>query len=226
MMIIENYTLAASTSHATPYYVIRGGLPGPVFMVVSGIHGNETASIRAAKNIVNRIRQGELYIYRGTLIIVPLMNQKAYRKRIRGVPDLNRTFPRTSNGSAKHTISIALLQLVRRYRPTWYLDLHEANGLSQRNPKRLGQSIIIKPGSRGMATARRIIKDINRTIANTSYHFNIRLRERAGSSRAAVSRIIGAKAFTVETCWSLDRDLRIRYQIDIVNRFLRSAGLM
>ncbi|MEK3982947.1 succinylglutamate desuccinylase/aspartoacylase family protein [Paenibacillus sp. FSL K6-3166] len=225
-MIIENYTLAASTSHATPYYVIRGGLPGPVFMVVSGIHGNETASIRAAKNIVNRIRQGELYIYRGTLIIVPLMNQKAYRKRIRGVPDLNRTFPRTSNGSAKHTISIALLQLVRRYRPTWYLDLHEANGLSQRNPKRLGQSIIIKPGSRGMATARRIIKDINRTIANTSYHFNIRLRERPGSSRAAVSRIIGAKAFTVETCWSLDRDLRIRYQIDIVNRFLRSAGLM
>lgn len=226
MMIVENYTLASSTSHATPYYVIRGGLPGPVFMVVSGIHGNETASIRAAKNIVNHLRQGELYIYRGTLIIVPLMNQKAYRKRIRGVPDLNRTFPRTRNGSAKHPLSVALLQLVRRYRPTWYLDLHEANGLSQRSPKRLGQSIIVKPGSQGTVTARRIIKDINRTIANTSYHFNIRLRERPGSSRAAVSRIIGAKAFTVETCWSLDRDLRIRYQIDIVSRFLRSAGLM
>ena len=225
-MIIENYTLASSTSHATPYYVIRGGLPGPVFMVVSGIHGNETASIRAAQNLVNRIRQGELYIYRGTLIIVPLMNQKAYRKRIRGVPDLNRTFPRTRYASAKHPLSVALLQLVRRYRPTWYLDLHEANGLSQRNHKRLGQTIIIKPGSRGTATARRIIKDINRTITNTSYHFNIRLRERPGSSRAAVSRILGAKAFTVETCWSLDRDLRISYQIDIVSRFLRSAGLM
>lgn len=26
MMIVENYTLASSTSHATPYYVIRGGL--------------------------------------------------------------------------------------------------------------------------------------------------------------------------------------------------------
>ncbi|MEK5254893.1 succinylglutamate desuccinylase/aspartoacylase family protein [Paenibacillus sp. RS8] len=225
-MIIESYTLASSTSHATPYYVIRGGLPGPVFMVVSGIHGNETASIRAAQNLVNRLRQGELYIYRGTLIIVPLMNQKAYRKRIRGVPDLNRTFPRTPYASAKHPLSVALLQLVRRYRPTWYLDLHEANGLSQRNLKRLGQTIIIKPGSQGTATARRIIKDINRTITNTSYHFNIRLRERPGSSRAAVSRILGAKAFTVETCWSLDRDLRIRYQIDIVSRFLRSAGLM
>ena len=225
-MIIESHTLASSTSYATPYYVIRGELLGPVFMVVSGIHGNETASIRAAKNIVNHLRQGELYIYRGTLIIVPLMNQKAYRKRIRGVPDLNRTFPRTRNGSAKHPLSVALLQLVRRYRPTWYLDLHEANGLSQRNPKRLGQSIIIKPGSQGTVTARRLIKDINRTIAKPSYHFNIRLRGRPGSSRAAVSRIIGAKAFTVETCWSLDRDLRIRYQIDIVSRFLTSAGLM
>jgi predicted deacylase len=224
-MIIENYTLASSTSHATPYYVIRGMLPGPVFMVVSGIHGNETASIRAAQKLVNRLRQGELYIYRGTLIIVPLMNQKAYHKRIRGVPDLNRTFPRIRNASAKHPLSIALLQLVRRYRPAWYLDLHEANGLSQRNPKRLGQSIIVKAGSRGTATARRIINDINSSIVNTSYHFNIRLRERPGSSRAAVSRILGAKAFTVETCWSLDRDLRIRYQMDIVSRFLRRAGL-
>lgn len=225
-MIFEKYTLASSTSHATPYYVVKGMYPGPVFMVVSGIHGNESAGVRAAQTLVNRLRQGELYIDRGTLIIVPLMNQKAYRKRIRGVPDLNRTFPRSKNGSAKHPLSVALLQLVRRYEPSWYLDLHEANGLSQKNPRRLGQSIIIKPGSRGTATAKRIIRDINRTINNTSYHFNIRLRERPGSSRAAVSRIRGAKAFTVETCWSLERDLRIRYQIDIVSRFLRSAGLM
>lgn len=41
-MIVESYTLASSTAFATPYYVIRGELPGPVFMVVSGIHGNET----------------------------------------------------------------------------------------------------------------------------------------------------------------------------------------
>ncbi|WP_340009659.1 succinylglutamate desuccinylase/aspartoacylase family protein [Paenibacillus sp. FSL K6-0276] len=104
-MIIESHTLASSTSHATPYYVIRGELPGPVFMVVSGIHGNETASIHAAHNIVNRLRQGEQYVHRGTLIIVPLMNQKAYRKRIRGVPDLNRTFPRFRNESASHPLS-------------------------------------------------------------------------------------------------------------------------
>lgn len=131
-MIVESYTLASSTAYATPYYVIRGELPGPVFMVVSGIHGNETGSIRAAQIIVEHFNQRRLYIHRGTIIVVPLMNQKAYRKRIRGVPDLNRTFPRSSKTAAKHPLASALLQLVLRYRPTWFLDLHEANGLSQK----------------------------------------------------------------------------------------------
>lgn len=225
-MIVENHTLASSTSYATPYYVIRGDYPGPVVMVVSGIHGNEIGSIRAAQRIVDRFMQGRLYIYRGTVIVIPLMNQKAYRKRIRGIPDLNRTFPRSSQKSAKHPLAAALLQLVLRYRPTLYLDLHEANGLSQKNPRRLGQTIIMNPGSRGISSAKRIIKGVNQTISNRSHHFNIRLRERPGSSRAAVSRILSAKAFTVETCWSLDRELRIRYQIDIVSRFLISAGVL
>lgn len=225
MLIVERQTLASSTSHATPYYVFRGNNSGPVFMIVSGIHGNETGSIRAAQTIVNRLRKGELYIDRGTLVIVPLVNQKAYLKRIRGVPDLNRTFPRFRNESASHPLSVALLQLLRRHRPAWYLDLHEANGLSQLNPKRIGQTIIIHPGGREIAIVSSIIKGINHTITNKAYHFNIRLRERPGSSRAAVTRILGARAFTIETCWSLNLGLRIHYQIDIVRQFLRIAGL-
>lgn len=67
-MIVENHTLASSTSYATPYYVIRGEYPGPVVMVVSGIHGNEIGSVRAAQRIVDRFKQGRLYIYRGTVI--------------------------------------------------------------------------------------------------------------------------------------------------------------
>lgn len=225
-MIIENHTLAASTSYATPYYVIRGELPGPTFMVVSGIHGNETGSISAAQRIVDHFMKGRLYIYRGTILVVPLINQKAYRKRIRGVPDLNRTFPRSSSKRSKHPLASALLQLALRYRPTWYLDLHEANGLSQKNPKRLGQTIIVNPGSRGVSIARRIIRSINQTIPYSSHHFNLRLRKRPGSSRAAISRIVGAKAFTIETCWSLDRNHRIRYQTAIVKLFLNRAGLL
>lgn len=224
-MIVEKYTLASSTSYATPYYIVRGEYSGPVVMVVSGIHGNETGSIRAAQTLVNLFMQGRLFIHRGTLVIVPLVNQKAYRKRRRGRPDLNRTFPRKTGTSATHSLSAALYQLILRYRPTWYLDLHEANGLSQKNPKRLGQTLIIHPGSRGIGTVRRIIKGINRSIPTSTYHFNIRLREKAGSSRAAAARIAGVKAVTVETCWSLDYMTRVNFQMDIVNRFLKVTGL-
>lgn len=195
-------------------------------MVVSGIHGNETGSIRAAQTLVNLFMLKRLYIHRGTVVIVPLVNQKAYRKRRRGSPDLNRTFPRSKSASATHPLSSALLQLILRYRPTWYLDLHEANGLSQKNPKRLGQTLIIHPGSRGIGRVRKIVKGINRSISTTAYHFNIRLRERPGSSRAAAARIAGVKAVTVETCWSLDHTTRVNYQMDIVNRFLTITGLL
>lgn len=162
----------------------------------------------------------------GKLIIVPLANQIARRKGIRGQPDLNRTFPRGPGSQARHPLSAAIWQLALRYRPSWVLDLHEANGLSQLNPKRVGQSLIISQASRAGGTAKRIIGRMNLTIANKAYHFNLRHRERAGTFRMACQRLVDARAVTVETCWSLDYSLRVKWQSEIVRQFLRSAGLM
>lgn len=92
-MQVKRYMLG-NGSWATPYYIVTGGQKGPCVMVVAGIHGNEIASIRAAEKLVKLLNQQKLRISQGKLIIVPIVNQKAYRKRIRGIPDLNRTFPR------------------------------------------------------------------------------------------------------------------------------------
>lgn len=225
-MIIEKYNLASATPYSTPYYVISAEQPGPVLMVVSGIHGNEIGSMRAAQEIVDMLNQRKLLIQRGTLLIVPIVNRQAYHKRIRGNPDLNRTFPRKRKSNAHHPLAATLFELAQRYRPSWYLDLHEANGLSQKNPKRLGQTLIINAKSSGVAVVKDIIKSMNGSISDQSNHFNIRLRELPGSSRTAAARILGAKAVTVETCWSLKRSVRIKYQKDIVCHFLRISGLM
>lgn len=224
-MSVEKHMLAPGTPYATPYYVVSGSSQGPVFMIVSGIHGNEPASIRAAQGIAGRFIRGEMVLRKGKLIIVPLVNKLARRKGIRGIPDLNRTFPGRTGASSRHPLSAALIQLAMRYRPSWYLDLHEANGLSQRNPKRVGQTLIISPASRAAGVAGQIVKRMNRSISTTAYHFNIRRRERAGTSRMAVQRLLGARAVTVETCWSLDFSLRVRYQTEIVGHFLRAAGV-
>lgn len=224
-MFVEKSTLASGTPYATPYYVISALHPGPAYMVVSGIHGNEPASIRAAQKLADMFIRRELILLKGSLIIVPLVNKKAYRKRIRGKPDLNRTFPyRGGRTKASHSLSAALFQLAQRHNPSWYLDMHEANGLSQKNPKRVGQTLIISPGSRAASVAKKIVKQMNTTIHVTAYRFNIRRRDRNGTSRKAVQGILGAKAVTIETCWSLDFSLRVQYQLDIVRHFLRSAG--
>ncbi|WP_238651729.1 succinylglutamate desuccinylase/aspartoacylase family protein [Paenibacillus piscarius] len=225
-MSVEKHTLAAGTPYATAYYVINSGTPGPVFMIISGVHGNEPASSRAAQGIASRFSRGDMRLRQGKLIIVPLVNQTARRKGIRGQPDLNRTFPRGPGSSARHPLSAALWQLVLRYRPSWVLDLHEANGLSQLNPQRVGQSLIMSPASRAGGVAKQIIRRTNLSISNQAYHFNLRHRERAGTFRMACQRLLGARAVTVETCWSLDYSFRIQMQSEIVRQFLRAAGLI
>jgi predicted deacylase len=225
-VFVEKHSLVAGTSFDTPYYVIRGEHPGPVFMVVSGVHGNETASMKAAQRMVDLLRQNSLYLQRGTLVIVPILNKKAHRKRIRGIPDLNRTFPGRKNERARHPVASALYQLMLSYHPSWYLDLHEANGLSQRSRRVLGQSLVVSPGNPAVPAVRHVLKGLNHSIAKRSLHFNIRLRRRPGSSRMTASRLLGARAVTVETCWSLEHALRVNYQVDIMCRFLRYAGLI
>ncbi|MFD3258650.1 succinylglutamate desuccinylase/aspartoacylase family protein [Paenibacillus lentus] len=224
-MLVQKYTLSPGTSYSTPYYIAKSVRPGPTVMIVAGIHGKETGSIQAARKLVGMIRKDQLRIHKGSLIIVPTVNKKAYRQRIRGVPDLNRTFPRSAGQAAKHALSAALFDVAKRYHPSWYLDLHEANGLSQRNANVLGQTLITNPGSRAVPVARKIIKEINRTIGASSHYFNLRRHELPGSSRTAAARILGARAVTVETGWSLPFSTRVQYQIDIVRRFLSEAGL-
>lgn len=217
-MTATKHILAPDTSYATPYYVINSHRPGPVFMVVSGIHGNEPASIRAAQTLAGKFRRGELLLARGRLILVPLVNQRAFRRKSRGVPDLNRSFPHFSSSRASHPLSAALFRLARQHRPSWYLDLHEANGLSQLNRKRVGQTLLVSKGTRAAAAARQIVNAMNRNVGVAAYRFNIKHRERSGTSRMAV-QLLGARAVTVETCWSLDFALRVKYQQQIVSLF-------
>ncbi|WP_342561135.1 succinylglutamate desuccinylase/aspartoacylase family protein [Paenibacillus sp. FSL R7-0345] len=225
-MSVKQHTLAPNTPFATPYYVISSIKPGPVFMIVSGIHGNEPASISAAQALARKFQHRELLLSRGKLIIVPLVNQRAYRRKSRGVPDLNRTFPHAASSRAGHPLSGALFALAKRHRPSWYLDLHEANGLSQHNPRRVGQTLMVSHGTRAAITAQRIVRTMNRSISVPSYRFNMKHRERAGTSRMAVQQLLGARAVTVETCWSLDFTVRVKYQQKIVRHFLKAAGMM
>lgn len=225
-MLTVRQRLAQGTPFETGLYLFRGEIPGPTVMIVAGIHGREVGSIRAAQQLVKLVRSHKLTIKRGTLIVVPIANQPAFKKRIRGKPDLNRTFPRSQGGRATHEMSRALFSIMQDYKPTWYLDLHEANGLSSKSKQVLGQTLITNPGSASVPSVRKIIKRMNEKVSRPSHQFHIRLHRLKGSSRTAAAERIHAKAITVETCWSLNMNTRIKYHMQVVQLFMQEAGLI
>ena len=223
MRIIKKQ-LAKGTRFETPYYLIRGNVGGSTVIITAGVHGNERASVIAANKLVRLLKTDSLQLHIGTLIIVPIVNQAAYKKRVRGVPDLNRTFPRNVNNKARHPLSAALFRLAVDLKPDWYIDLHEANGLSKLNPSVLGQTFIANPGNHAVPTIKRIARRMNRSITASARHFTIRLRTLSGSGRHAASRLLKSKSVTVETCWSLPISTRVHFQSRILRYLLQASS--
>ena len=69
--MVKRYTLAANTKYSTDLYVIESNKPGPVVMIVGGVHGSEKAGYTAA--IKSKI---------GLLIKVPHGSARANQRAI------------------------------------------------------------------------------------------------------------------------------------------------
>lgn len=225
-MLVSKHTIAKNTGYETPYYLINSKSIGSTVMITAGVHGTERAGILSAKLLIGMLQKNVIQIHSGRIIIVPIVNQMAVKRRIRGIPDLNRTFPKIGAATARHPLSAALFRLAEQYKPAWYIDLHEANGLSQVNPNALGQTLIINPSSRAAPAAGRIIKSINRSIKQKRNSFNMVQRKLPGSGRCAAYHFLNAKAITVETGIGLPIQERVHYQLNILRSILKEAGML
>lgn len=117
----ETVRLMAGTKHETPMTVIKGAAPGPVVLVVGGLHGNDPAGVRAAKDLTNFND-----LARGTLLVIPELNREAVAagKRATNV-DLNRAFPTRSGQTPTDPRAVAVWQVMKDYRVDYLLDFHE-----------------------------------------------------------------------------------------------------
>lgn len=224
---MKNYgiegSIARNTKHATPYYVFRAPTEGNTIMITAGIHGNERASIRAAEQLVTSLRSGNLKLHTGKLIIIPRAHRQAILQGKRGVPDLNRTFPRSMGDTSRHPVSAGIVQLARLHKPSWYIDMHEANGLSRVQRHVIGQSLLTDGRSKLIRCAHRVVHSMNRTISQHAYRFTVKVRSRSGTGRTAAFRLWKAQAFTIETCWSLPFSLRVQHQSLMLRELIRLA---
>ncbi len=202
------------------FYTIKGAKPGPVVMITAGVHGTEIAGIMAARKLINT------QISNGMLIIVPIVNQVAYRQRKRGNPDINRTFPRYPGDKPKHPIADGILQIAKKFHVTWCIDLHEANGLYRLDHTKLGQTLIVYPDEKMHRIAKRVTEKVNQNIQVRLKKFCVRQGKLPGSLRTAMGNVLHLKAITVETSMQQPKRLRVQYQTQIVQALLHEIGII
>ena len=96
---MEVAKLHTRNSLCIPVIVERAVLDGPVLLLMSGVHGDETNGVAILRDIIrkkyNRPR-------RGTIICIPVFNVFGYLNQSREFPDgrdLNRIFPGSKRGS-------------------------------------------------------------------------------------------------------------------------------
>jgi predicted deacylase len=221
---VEVRSLAAGTAYETPMYVIRSPHPGPVFLLIGGVHGSEIAGWMAAWRFVNR------EIVAGTLIVIPEANRPAVEQRVRNSPiggyDLNRVFPATAGSEPTRLIAREIWRVFTNYRVEWLLDLHEALDF-YRNPaaNSVGQTIIHYPSATATPLGRLAVEELNRGISVPLHQFTLLRYPVQGSIARAAGAFLGVNSYIFETSRRLPLAERIGYQVQVVEIFLRELGM-
>lgn len=220
--------IAGGSIWKTQYYVVDSKKPGPVVMIVGGIHGDEPAGTRAAE----QIRHWK--ITRGKLIVVPQANKPALQNRTRRMPtlprdrsDLNRNFPKADGETPACTLSTALWALVCSHRPDWLLDLHEGSDFTQLNKESVGSSIIAAKSTEAKKKACRMLEALNDTIEEPEKKFVLKSPPANGSLARAAAERLGIKSMILETTMKdQPLSLRARQHRIMVHRFLTGLRMV
>ena len=91
--------LPSGTVIDVPVHIIRAQEPGPVLLLMAGMHGDEVNGIETIRRL---IRHDLLQPTRGTIIAIPILNIYGFLNFSREVPDgkdVNRSFPGHPRGS-------------------------------------------------------------------------------------------------------------------------------
>lgn len=102
--------------------VLASDEPGPRLLITAGVHGDEYEPMVAVRRVAEWL-EGRLL--KGTVMLIPIVNQAAYRRGSRvgedGL-DLARTCPGNLDGSETEQIAAALSEAIRD--ADFYIDLH------------------------------------------------------------------------------------------------------
>lgn len=226
---LETITLAAGTKYATPLYVFDSGVPGPVFWVSGGVHGNEPAGYAAGLQLKDDLQNGTIKLTAGKLLILPqanMLGDRAHSRYVEGTTDLNRLFPTKSGAAPTHPLALAIWNAIKDNHVQYLLDMHEAYDY-YKNPANsaLGQTIIYYPLAANQKLAQATIANLNTSIGS-SYHQFVTLRYPVpGSEARAAGQFLGVNASIIETSVLTSSSERAGYDVKAVEFMLSQVGM-
>lgn len=220
---VTKTTLASNTRYQkTTMYIIRSGKPGPVVMIVGGVHGNEIAGPKAA----NKIK--DLRVTKGTLLVIPEANKVAVKNGTRtssGVGDLNRNFPISSSGTAKSQTAQSIWNAIKKYKVHYLIDLHEGYNYHKIKPSSYGQTLIYYPISGSKTAGQKIINALNQRIGSSSKYFTLVKYPYQRTLARSTAQYLGVNSFTLETCRKSPLSVRIDNGVIATKTLLRSLNM-
>lgn len=221
---VTQLTLAEGSKYAAELYIIDSGVPGPVVMIVGGVHGNEPAGFTAARKYI------DCNITRGTLLVLPKANKPAAQLDVRAIAsdfDLNRSFPRSSVDQPDNALARAIWNVVKTYDVGWLMDMHEGyDYFNNKSTSSVGQSLIYYPDSSIRPIASRIVKKLNSGISGSYRDFHLGKYPIEGSLARSTAEYLGVHSFIFETCDNPSLSTRVKYQRKAANMFLESLNMI
>ena len=222
---IVKKVVASSSINSTEIYIIDSGKPGPVVMIVGGVHGNETAGYKAASKYTGK------KIKKGKLLVLPEANKNAIeinRRTAKGGSDLNRSFPRTKSESADTILARAIYKIVKDYDVDWLMDMHEGVDY-YKNPKTdsVGQTLIYYPSQQMTSMAKDIVNTVNKTISKSYYYkFSLLKYPAKGSLARSSAQFLGVNGFIFETSQKQTLNTRVNQQCKAADTLLKQLGML
>lgn len=221
-------TLLPGTRFATPYYVYEGKQPGPVVIVIGGMHGDEPAGTAAADEIRHWT------VARGRLIVIPRVNATAVaagRRRTQGVDeslsDLNRNFPRAGKKEpARGAPATEIWRFVQQQKPFWLVDLHESRSLHGTQTGAVGNSLLGCTSEEMSKVAPVLARAVNASITDPQRRFRLGRQPKDGTLARAVGEHLHLPSLIVETT-KADQPLALRVgqHAAIVRALLKHLGM-
>jgi predicted deacylase len=219
---VKRYTLAANTKYSTDLYVIESNKPGPVVMIVGGVHGSEKAGYTAANQVKNWT------IDKGTLLVLPRANQRAIakeRRAIKGEGNLNRVFPRSKEKNPHHPLAADIWSVVKKYKVDWLMDMHEGVNYTKKSNS-VGQSLIYYPDRQTRLMAKKIMKNLNQGISTSYKKLSLKNFPVKGSLARSSGQYLGVNSIIFETCDNPSLSVRVNYQLKAARTLLQELDML